>query len=260
MSTKALQQSYIGRVIWTPKYVESKRPFLSFSIHIDNHAFGLDKKKTSAKIQCNYTLPDNAAEDEVGVILSRITTKDEPDSRGLAGQQYKSVEVLVEGTEKLQEVEGKKGAYYKTLEYCRVTVLDNNLRNLFRQEMGQGKDTDQSQTTETSYSEPERPKSNVATRAVESPTTSPTVPSQPEKHPKSTWEIGAEVVHGSKTFKFIGGNPNDTSNWKELTPISKPEPELPPFMVAPGKRSTILKTFIEEDSDMEFTPSSESPV
>ena len=88
MSTKALQQSYIGRVIWTPKYVESKRPFLSFSIHIDNHAFGLDKKKTSAKIQCNYTLPDNAAEDEVGVILSRITTKDEPDSRGLAGQQY----------------------------------------------------------------------------------------------------------------------------------------------------------------------------
>lgn len=266
---RAARQTYAGRVIYPAKYIESKKPFLSFVLYVDNHLVVNNNERKSARISCNYTLPDNFEKDPVAVVLSRIFSKEEPDTGGLAGTQYKSVDVLVEGDERLVEVEGKPGAVYKNLDYARVTIVDKHVLSLFRQEFNSNNSTESTEQETSSDSKVERPSTaptaKASTKAATTKTTSTQKTTTTKKEP--SYQVGDIVEHGGKQYKYVGGAVNAANSWQEVEEESEVEDDRPPFMqeASPttktsGKPRSSLRNVIEgEESDMEFNQT-ESPV
>lgn len=144
MAGRAAKQSYVGRVIYPAMYkqgVNGGKAFLTFTLYVDNLTINpATKKRESGKIGCTYTIYDD--NDPVAMILCNIFKKDEPDRGGIGGNQYKSVMVWVEGSEKLTLVVNQDGtpvpgAVYKNLEYCTVQIIDQQVMAFYRAAFGQ---------------------------------------------------------------------------------------------------------------------------
>lgn len=240
---RASRQTYVGRVIFPAKLIETQRPFLSFMLYIDNHLVGPNKERKSARISCNYTLPKNYERDEVALVLSKVYSKEDPDSGGLAGKQYKSVDVLVEGDERLAEVEGKPGAVYKNLDFCHVTIIDKTVKALYRQEYAK----DSEGKSENIESEENH---------VERPTTTP-VQTKTPKLPETKYKIGEIVSSHGKKYKFIGGTSSSAKSWELVNDSNDEElpfeiDNAPPVSAKSSVKSkSSLRNFIQEELDNE---------
>ena len=132
---RASKQTYFGRVIYpAEKKQYNNKNFLQFYIYVDKLAKEKKNGKyeaVSARIQCSYFPRGNNPElDPIVAILTRVSCKEHQNS--LAGHSYSSVELVVEGSEKLVAVEGKGGAYYKSLEYTDVSITDNEVVKAYR--------------------------------------------------------------------------------------------------------------------------------
>lgn len=270
---RAARQTYAGRVIFPAKYHEAKRPFITFVLYVDGHLVSGNERK-SAKISCNYSLPEKAESDMVAVILSRVFSKDDPDNGGLAGEQYKSVDVLVEGEERLVEVEAGKTAVYKNLDFCRVTIVDKHVRGLFNKEFNSNGEDKDNEETETQVERPNTTPSAKSNGSVKAKAATSTSKSQAPKTQTQGYQVGDIVQHGSKKYRYIGGAVNNTKSWEEVVEEEETDTGVPPFMAgeeeetsAPqksvksdGKPKSSLRRVIQgEDSDMEFTQT-ENPV
>lgn len=216
MRSGASRQTYIGNVIFPANFIEKgERRMFNFTLFVDGvaQAKGV-KERRSAKISCTYTLPSGKDFDEVGVILSRVSSKDEETpSKGLNGHNYKRVSVLVEGDERLMEVEGKPSAYYKNLDNCRVIVLDRNLTYHYSQEFGRDGERVQESTGES--------EGNAGTTSDR-----PNVAPETKKTTHKTYQVGEVVKHGDKSYRFKGGDVSVLDSWEEVLEDQE-TPELP---------------------------------
>jgi hypothetical protein len=231
---KASKQTYFGRVIFpAERKSANNKNFLSFYIFVDNLARekGDDGswKQTSGRIQCSYTPRGNNPEvDPVVAILTRVSSQKSPNQ--LAGLQYSSVEVLVEGTEKLVAVADKNGAYYKSLEYVDVTITDNQIIAAFRTfkegvtGQGQGQQTQQQPVQQAQQpaqtfapaQQPAQQQFAPAQAAPPAPQPAPQQPvqqAQPAQQTPATYEKGAVVNIGSVPHQFVGTDPSNPAHW-----------------------------------------------
>ena len=251
---RANKQTYIGKVIHPAKYNNAgNKPFLTFSLYVDSHAFNPNKKeKESARISCSYT-PFNE-NDPVGKILCRIATKENPDV-GLGGNTYKSVLVQVEGQEKLVQVfnaEGEAtGAYYKNLEYCTVTVVDTKVLDFYYQEKKAQTDSEES-SHEGDIGAPAvapgvvKAKPQTATRPVAT---------QAARTTQKVYQVGDRIPHGGKMYEFTGGDSTNTANWKEVKVQTEDSPftaPLSPFSSQMANTNNTTAKSILEASDSAF--------
>lgn len=209
---RALKQSYFGRVISPAKYFPNNgKPFIAFSILVDNLAVDADKKRVSGKIQCSYAVV--ADNDPVPTILCRILNEDDPDVGGLAGQQYKSVEVLVQGDEKLTHVLDSEGeaipnAYYKNLEYCMVQVTDNVILELYRRHIESEGELQEDDGVQRPTRAPARNNFRKSTNKAAA--------ARPKAKPRPKYNVGDRLVHSGVEYEFMGGDENVLENWREV--------------------------------------------
>lgn len=131
---KVLRVGVFGRVIAPATLVQAGKDshYLNFSVLVDGLARDKEDRKNrkSGRINCSYLVKGNIAEDPVAVILHNVYNA-KTQQGNLGGHAYKSVEVLVEGN--MSFTEADRSAYYVALEYCNVTITDNNLVGLYRQ-------------------------------------------------------------------------------------------------------------------------------
>lgn len=255
MAGRASKQTYLGRVIYPAKYNAGKKPWLSFILYVDNLALDPNKNKISGKITCSYSIVNE--NDPVARILCRIYNKDNP-GKGLAGTQFKSVDVLVEGNEKLTQVTDKDGnivpyAWYKNLDFCTVQVVDKEVMKLYRAEFGNGTGRQDSQQESFEDNPYESPAPQVSPRQVqtEQPTTAPS----PKAKVRQQWQKGAVVVFEGKEYSFLGGDESLMENWAPVEQVVTKEPEVPfAQSVQNSGTKNSLKTLLEEDGVLEESP------
>jgi hypothetical protein len=242
------RQVYIGRVIAPAKFYAgkgNKKSFITFTLSVANLASVKGERgyeKTSAKITCSYTVQSDT--DMVATVLSNISTKDDPKTVGSGS--YKSVEVLVEGNERLVQVLNEDGSpgrgYYKNLDFCLVTILDSNVKKLFKE------DRDSAAAEEDSSEDVPK----VA------PTKSRTVVVKKQEEPveeveaSSEYEVGEVITDPvGQEFKYLGGDPSDMASWEKVvkaTPVAKKTPPfLNPKKVAAKQNQTDQALADEED-------------
>lgn len=241
------KQTYVGRVIFPAKYVagvNGGKPFLSFTLYVDKLAMNKARERTSGRITCSYTITND--NDPVAHILCKIFNKEKPEDGGLHGQQYKSVNVLVEGAEKLTEITDPSGkvmsnAYYKNLDYCSVKILDDSLLQLLRQHLGQntGPEVGVQVQVETSVgsNNPFSDQKQVTPPPpqVQQPTQVPAKAAAPKQQsakpaPAPTAELGETIIHNGVKYEFTGGDRNNLKNWRPVeqsAPASAPAPANP---------------------------------
>jgi len=82
------------------------------------------------------------ASDPVVCVLANIYNP-QTQQGSLAGQAYKSVEVIVEGSPTFVKTGVEGGGVFVTLDYVQVAITDNNILNLYRAATGQAKATPQ---------------------------------------------------------------------------------------------------------------------
>lgn len=225
-SGKTFRQLYFGRVISPAKYWgDGEKPYITFDLYVDRLLVNANKERISGKIGCSYSVQgDN---DPVALILCRVEDKENPETGGLAGESYKSVEVIVEGTERLTVVTNGEGevvsrAVYKNLDYCSVQVTDNGVLDLFRKHTNAGnkrKDSEQRPTkapvsTKTS-------KRQVQQEVV-------TKDEQQDEEEPTTYKVGDRLINKGVEYEFIGGNSMDRDNWKPVKP-KKTKVKTSPF-------------------------------
>ena len=242
MLGRASKQTYLGRVIAPAKFHAGTKPFLSFTLFVDRLAVGKGKEKerTSGKIGCSYSL--NGENDPVGLILCRIASKDDPAQGGLAGQAYKSVEVFVEGTERLTEVADKEGntipnAYYKSLDYCSLQVVDSDVLKLYKKHLEKDSPQEESVEQPTTNTNPftdntsAAPQQNHVQQPTQAPVAQTRVVTQPAaQQPKKTgYQVGDKIMHNGTEFEFRGGNSADLKNWYPVkqAPVVEEKPANP---------------------------------
>ena len=244
MQGRASKQTYLGRVIAPAKFHAGAKPFISFTLFVDKLAVNKAKEKSSGKIGCSYSIMgDN---DPVGLILCRIASKEDPSTGGLNGVSYKSVEVLVEGTERLTEVTDKEGniipnAYYKSLDYCSIQVADSDVLKLYKNHIGKGSSTQQQEESpeqETANPNPFTDTGAAPTqqRVVQQPTQAPAAQrtvtakpapvaqAQPAQQVKKEYKVGDRLVHSEVEYEFRGGNPADLKNWVPVKQLVQQPP------------------------------------
>jgi len=248
------RQVYIGRVIAPAKFYAgngNKKSFITFVMSVANLASVKGEKgyeKTSAKITCSYTVHSDT--DMVATILSNISTKDDPKTMGSGS--YKSVEVLVEGNERLVQVMNEDGSpgrgYYKNLDFCLVTIIDSTVKKLFKEE---GATT----TSETPVNEEDTPKvapkNRTVVKKVEEPVQEPVEEEAAVEEESSGYEVG-EVVKDpeGQEFKYLGGDPSLVSSWEKVVKVP-PAKKVPPFFKvnksAPVKQTQTDKALSDEE-------------
>jgi len=293
MSGRAAKQSYLGRVIAPAKFHDghnNSKPYLSFAVFVDRLATKAEdrKERTSGKIYCSYSIQNE--NDPVAVILCNIIDS-KTGQGGLGGHTYKSVEVWVEGSEKLAEVaafdangQNLSGVYYKSLEYSSVQILDKNLVRLAKgdnSEAASGEET--SAPAPSSFSQP-----NVAPSArpaAAKPSGQVARPQAAATSSKSAVEVGSRTEHGGVVYEFLGGDPKNMSCWAvvdsegdaPVSPVATPEKKVAanpfgaqkanPFagntMAKKPTQSSVM-SMLETDGVVEDAPmfgkSTESPV
>lgn len=238
MSGRAAKQSYLGRVIGPAKYHEGQnnsKPFLSFAVFVDRLAVKAENKREriSGKIFCSYSV--QSEEDPVAFILCNVLDS-KTGSGSINGHTYKTVEVWIEGNEKLAEVKAfddkgqpLSGAYYKSLEFCSVQILDKNLVKLLRP--GAGGETDSESAAPPSQANV-APSSRPVVKAAEQPA------EQPAAQNRKVYAVGDRVTDKGETYEFLGGDQSSMSNWTVVdlsaAPAEKTPPTPPPTAKPPG--------------------------
>jgi hypothetical protein len=245
---KSFKQVYFGRVIAPAKYhAGNGKPFISFTLLVDNLAIGPDKQRTSGRVQCSYSIV--ADNDPVPTILCRILNAEAPGVGGLAGVEYKSVEVLAQGDEKLTQVLDANGepipnAYYKNLEYCTIQVTDNNILDLYRSHVASAEDNPQMEAVQKPTRAPGRFQAKTS-GFIKSKAQDPSAsvrPASPVRKPvRPKYEVGDRLSHNGVLYEFQGGDPNNLDNWMEVAPEVEGQ-ELPtnPFMSQGSPRTSPL--------------------
>jgi len=253
----SFRQVYLGRVIAPAKFFEGsgkKPPYITFVLAVNGGA--MEKKndkyeRTSAKITCSYTVKTD--DDMVALALSRITTDNNPQELG--GESYKSVAVIVEGTERLVASTDDKGnfkGYFKNLDFCSVSIVDDKVRNLYHAEMKQNGQEEEKEETKV------QPTLAPATKKV-----APKVEEPVEA--ADEYEVGQVVKDPSgQEFKFLGGDASDLSCWEKVVPapVAPAKKKVPPFMSpkkaiatavtkAPAKEEPSVSQMLEDDGEVE---------
>lgn len=200
---------YAGRVIFpaTERKFQNGKSYLTFTVYVNGALKTKDrnnKKGESLRVSCSYIPFDE--KDSVAIILSNIASKDHPGQGGLNGQEYKSVEVLVEGAPRFGQVMDQngsevKGAVYISLDNCKVRILDRAILDLYYGEFGGNKG-------ESSSEEPAS--ENVPTKA-------PTQSTQ-----RSGYKTGDRVKDAQGVeFELTGTDFRNPNHW---TPVSQLQP------------------------------------
>lgn len=270
MAGRAAKQSYLGRVIHPAKFHpgnNGNKPFLTFTVYVERLAVNKNKERVSGRIYCSYVVAGE--NDPVGHILCKVHNKENPTAGGLAGQQYKSVEVWVEGSEKLVEAldsngQEVQGAYVKYLEYCTVQVTDKDVMRLYGAQFKSGETEEDSVATPqvapnpfngqveqpnvAPSSQPRKTAKQQATKAPASQAT-PLASTQPAR---SVWRPGDRLVKDGLEYELVGEDFNKASNWKLLGPAGVP---TPPSNTFNGFGSnTSIKSMLEEEDVTEDSP------
>lgn len=246
--SKAAKQSYLGRVIFPAKYIASSsgKPFITFTLYVDNHLVAADGNRGSARINCSYSI--SGEKDPVAMILCRIFNKEDPDAGGLAGEKYKSVEIWVEGNERLSEVQDKPGAVYKSLDFCSVQITDKEMLKLYK--------------AHTSGSQ-EKEATGAISKNTQAPTQAPTqaATSTTTKKKRKEYSVGEKVESNGKTYEFLGGDSKVLSNWKEVVTVGENEEDDALPFIAPMQRAgkkvantPSMRTLLEEEGVLEDSP------
>lgn len=258
MSGRAAKQSYLGRVISPARYHEGQngsRPYLSFQVFVDRLAVKAENKRerVSGKIFCSYSV--QSEDDPVAFILCNILDS-KTGAGGINGHTYKSVEVWVEGNEKLTEVKAfddkgqeLNGAYYKSLEFCAVQILDRGLIKLLKGTSTSDNDENQPNLAPSSGSK-------FNSRQTSQPST------QAEQKNRKSYNVGDRLTHNGQTFEFTGGDPSSASNWRTVEETATAAPfakqaaattQAAPSTSNPFKPSAVvaptnsIRTMLEED-------------
>lgn len=256
---RALKQSYFGRVIHPAQERQTKdgKTFLTFTLYVDKLVKNKEEAE-SARISCSYT--PISTPDPVGIMLANIFNKEDPDQGGLSGEQYKSVEVLVEGTPRFSQavvdVDGEptaiQNAYYVNLDYCSVLVTDNRVLELYRGEFSEK--SGQKQVTQTAAKKqvaeqptvaPSKKKKTVieidAKEEVEEEVTASeaadkVLGNDEEEAHRTSYEVGDIIEHNGIHYKFKGGNAADVTSWQQIA-----TPSIPPFAQAPVAKKEVAE-------------------
>lgn len=244
--SRAAKQSYLGRVIGPARYHEghgNSRPYLSFSLFVDRLAVKAEDKKerASGRIYCSYSV--QSENDPVATILCNIVDS-KTGAGNLNGHTYKSVEVWVEGNEKLTEVKAfddkgqpLHGAYYKSLEFCTVQILDRSLIKLLRGEDVQG----------GSHTEAQANVAPSSTRASASAAPN-----------RKAYQAGDRIVNEGKTYEFLGGDQSNMSNWTLVEDQPQPVAQKAPAPSGQVKQpsnpfkaqgTSSIRSMLEDDND-----------
>lgn len=284
MAGRAAKQSYLGRVIFPAKFHPGNngKPYLTFTLYVDRLAVNKNKERVSGKFYCSYAV--NGENDPVGHILCKVHNKENPNAGGLAGQQYKSVEVWVEGSEKLVEAldsNGQEvpGAYVKFLEFCTIQVVDSNVLSLYSAQFNQQKaaqpQQQQAMPQEVASSAP-----NVAPspqpRQARAKQQQQVSTQQPDR---TGYQVGDKLVQNGMVYELVSPQFMDASSWKLLGPAQasptivppkptpKPTPEPTtgnaPNPFAAIATTTSIKNMLEEEDiadDMPMFDSNKLPV
>lgn len=219
------RQTYVGRVIAPAKYFDSKKkPFITFVLAVNGLASIKNEKnqyeRTSAKITCSYSI--QSEDDMVATVLSRINSKDNEQSLG--GGSYNSVMVAIEGTERLVQYQDSEGktlpVYYKNLDFCSVSILDQSVVDLYKKEVGKSEERQVSNQTQQPNL---APKSQPVNKTA----------SQPTRQEASVGYNVGDVITDPEgnEFEYQGGDVENMDNWK-LVQKEPPPPvkKVPPFM------------------------------
>lgn len=262
---KAFKQSYFGRVIGPAKYWAGNKPYLTFTLYVDGLLVDEDKNRTSGKIGCSYSIQGDS--DPVALILSRIFNKDKPNEGGLAGKPYKTVEVVVEGSERLNVVKDADGnlipgAVYKNLDYCTVQVTDNNVLQLFKKHQSEGTEDEddgiQKPTTAPRSKGSFKKKSPPPVTDLETFEEEEGEEEEEEAaSEESSYKVGDTIVHSGVTYKFLGGSAADLSNWEKVEKKVK-KAKVNPFEAVPQKESKSsteksFKDMLDEGEDEDIS-------
>lgn len=241
-------QTYIGRVVGPAvarQFPKSGKDYITFTLLVNGVVKKKDqteKKTEPLRISCSYVpYGDN---DPVPLILCNIASKDFPELC-LAGQTYKSVEVLVEGAPKFGEVVDYsnnviQSAIYLGLTDCKVRILDKKLLDLWAKETGTqtpfNKSTAAAPITPTAASEESKSAAEVdEDLPLRVPT--PSVPTAPQAKyvagsqaptaalPRPATAIAIPLGRGSKIkqpdgtiCEFIGNDPANPGHWRKVEP------------------------------------------
>jgi hypothetical protein len=242
MNGKASKQTYLGRVIWPAEFHEGRnggKGFLTFDIMVDGVAVAQDKTKLSARIPCSYTV--QSATDPVATVLCNIATKDDP-SANLAGYSYKTVDVVVEGSEKLTQVlvDGKpvSKAYYKALEYCQVTIADKQVLAAYYESIKEeASDEAPPSRSQAPTQAPVERKSAAKQTAKPTPPPAPEVEEEAPAPRKTSYKAGDRVTSDGTEYEYVSGNPEDITSWKEVLPEPPPPPPAKEIKLPFGKKT-----------------------
>ncbi len=249
---KSFRQTYFGRVIGPAKYWSGNKPYLTFTLYIDGLLVDDEKNRVSGKIGCSYSVQGDS--DPVAMILSRIYNKENPEKGGLNGETYKSVEVVVEGTERLSIVKDSDGniipgAVYKNLDYCSIQVTDNNILHLYKKHV---EDSQPDNSVQRPTSAPKTKTYQKKVEPVEEVETEEEEANE-EEESENTYKVGDRETYKGVEYEFTGGDPADLKNWKKVEKKTKVKAKVSPFSESDSKKSKTEKTFKEilEESDEE---------
>lgn len=263
MSGKSCKQVYLGRVIYPAKYIEGNqnKPFLSFEICVDGVGWSQDKAKVTVKIPCTYTIQGD--KDPVASILCNIRTKDEEDTACLGDYVYTTVDVIVEGNERLVQVVDGSGnhiprAFYKSLDYCTVTVVDREVISAYYVSIGENKKLPNKKEIQLPNKAPvtfKKPLPNKATKEKEIEVT---------QVKRKGYKPGDTCNFGGKIYQYVGGIPEEISSWREVIE-SEEDNELPPFAVVEknkqgSKHKNSVRAILNEDNERSPFDDDEDPV
>lgn len=264
MAGKAFRQTYYGRVIFPAKYHASEKgdAFLTFVLYVDGLHVTRDRKRESGRLNCSYTIKGN--DDPVARILCRIFSKDEEDNKGLAGQQFKSVDVIVEGSFRTAPVfvneQLVSGATFNHLDYCNVTITDKEIIKLYRQEFGgeEGSEDSSSASTSTVQQPTRAPKQTVTQPVQQQQQAAAQTTQTAQAAERVTYEVGSRVTHEGKEYEFVGGDPSNIMNWKLVTPAPSVPFAKAPVAAKPAATQTAqasggqqsVKSLLDDSADV----------
>lgn len=275
MASRASKQTYVGKVIFPATYrngVNNGKAFITFTLYVDGLAVNpATKKRESGKINCTYTIHDD--KDPVPMILCNIFNPKEPESGGLNGQQYKTVMVWLEGSEKLtlvmnQDGSPVPGAVYKNLEYCAVQVLDPAVLALYRAATGQAVEGSEevemaapitmpfqqpnlapqfAQAPQPQFVQPpmqvptqtavQQPAPQLVTTNLVRNTTRQAAPARRQYQP------GDRLADASgQVLEFVGGDPTNVVNWRAVQAAPQAAP------VQQGVRNTPIRALLDPNN------------
>lgn len=130
----ALRQAYLGRVIRPAdiKEFDNGGMILNFELIVDG-LVRVGQKREQGRLYCSYSVKGDPLKDRAVVILANILNSQTGDG-SLAGQTYKSVDVLVEGIPELTPVKDGKG-FYLNLKNTTISVVDDEVLALYRMQV-----------------------------------------------------------------------------------------------------------------------------